>query len=156
MKKIVLSLACVVSLVSTPAMASPKPWIFSWWPGHFANLDFTKPYLQNGKDIHSRQWDRKKWNSDVWIQQKKSGEALIHGFYEAAILEDQVVWDDIPYLYVGENFYNLSGYDQERVVQSVDKVYQITNPATDDMFYLYDDVKGKVIGLYTRYGLQLQ
>ncbi len=155
MIKKILFIAGASLLISAPAFAKPKMWLYDWWPGQQSTLDFTQRYLDDGNDIHDRQWDSKKWNPDVWIQQEKGGVDLITGFYEAGILEDQRIYDEIPYLYVGPNFYHLSGYDQRRIAQSVDEVYNITNIETDDMFFLYDPHMRKVIGLYTKYGLQL-
>lgn len=160
MFKKVLFVAGAALLISSPALAKPKPWYFSWWLGQQEGIDFENRYknydLSLGSDAHDRQWDSKKWNPDVWIQQEKGGTELITGFYEAGILEDQTIEDDIPYLHVGPNFYNLSGYDQRRIVQSVDEVYDITNIETDDLFFLYDPYTRKVIGAYTKHGLQLR
>ncbi len=153
LKKALLTTVAVVC-ISSPALAASKPWVFSWWPGHFTNLDFTQRYLNNGVDAHENQWDHEKWNPDVWIQQKKDGANLMDGFYAAGIIVDQTFKNDIPYLHVGENFYKLGGYDQRRVIQSVDEIYSITNLESDDIFYIYDDRKHKIIGLYTKHGLQ--
>ncbi|MCB9973977.1 MAG: hypothetical protein H6854_05420 [Rhodospirillales bacterium] len=148
--------ACLTSVLPSPASADPKPWIFSWGFGHFETLDFSQPYLERSKDVHDRQWDREKWSPDVWIQQSESGLDLIDGFYRAGIIMDQTVKGGVPYLHVGPNFYKLGGYDKRRVMRSVDEVYKITSLETDDMFYLYDDCKDRIIGLYTRNGLQIQ
>ena len=153
LKKSLLAAVAVVC-ISSPALADSKPWVFSWWPWHHSHTDFTKPYLTNGVDEHERQWDSKKWNPDVWIQQEKGANNLIQGFYDAGIIEDQKFHDDIPYLYVGPNFYKLGGYDQRRVVQSIDEAYSITNLETDDLFYIYDDYENEIIGIYTKHGVQ--
>lgn len=156
MTKKFLTLMMATFFVTSPALANPKPWPLSWGWGHFANTDFSQPYMENAQDSHNRQWDHEKWSPDVWIQQSQGGDKLIEGFYRAGILVDQKVKNSIPYLYVGPNFYKLSGYDQRRVIQSVDDVYHITNVETDDLFYVYDDCKDRVIGIYTRNGLQFQ
>ena len=153
--KNLLLMATAAVMISAPAMAKPKPWIFSWCPGHFSELEHRKEIQPNTKDMHLRQWDSKKWNPDVWIQQAGDGETLMEGFYAAGILEDQTYKDEIPYLHVGENFHKLGGYDQRRVLQSVDEVYGITNIETDDLFYVYDDYNNRVIGMYTKHGLQV-
>ncbi len=154
MIKQTLMATIVVVMISSPAAAAPKPWIFSWWPGHFAEIERRKELQLNHKDLHARQWDSKKWNPDVWIQQEGDGLELINGFYEAGILKDQTYKNTVPYLHVGPNYYKLSGYDQRRILQSIDEVYGITNIETDDLFFIYDDNKRRIIGTYTKHGLQ--
>ena len=146
----------VMTLFSSNAQADDK-WFYSSWPiGHFKDLDFSKRYLEEAKIPHNRQWDGELWEPAVWIEQKRGGLRLINGFYKAGILEEQTVEDNIPYLHVGPQFYNLSGYDKRRVVETVDEVYEITSADADGMFYLFDNHQSRVVGIYTRHGLQIQ
>ena len=144
-----------VNLAPNPAHAEPKPWIWSWWPSHWENMDF-EPYLEPGKDPHNAQWDQKIWKPADWAVQKGSSQDVLKGLYTAEILNDQYVDDDIPVLEVGPNFYHLSGFDKRRVVAMVDDVYQITASKQDGMFMLYDWRTKKAVGIYTAHGLQIQ
>lgn len=156
MNKVLLSAVFAAGLMmALPAQAEPKPTIWGWWPSHWQNMDF-EPYLENGKDPHNTQWDRKIWKPADWVAQKGSTQDLLKGFYSAEILSDQYVDDDVPVLEVGPNFYHLSGFDKRRVARTVDEVYQITSSKPDGMFMLYDWRTKKAVGIYTAHGLQIQ
>lgn len=143
-------------LSGTPALAGPKPWYFGWWPSHWRDLNFSKPYTEDGKTPHNSQWDRQDWEPQDWIAQRKDAMTLIDGFYRAGILSGQYVKDDIPVLEVGPNFWRLGGQDRRRVAKTVDHVYQITAAKEFGLFHLVDGETGKVIGHYTKDGLQIQ
>lgn len=142
-------------LCAHPASAEPKPWIWSWWEGHWDHLDFI-PYLEDGKRPHNSQWNNSTWRPEHWEAQRKDAMEVIQGFYTADIVRDQYVDDDIPVLKVGPGFYMLGGEDKRRVVRMVDYVYGITTAHENGMFMLHDWRTDDAIGSYTRYGLQLQ
>lgn len=145
--------------ISAPAQAEDSAkWLFNtvWPPGHFTELDFERRMLNDAKIPHNRQWDADPWTPESWISQRDDAVKLVEGFYKAEILEDQVMHDGIPYLYVGPKFYHLSGEDKVRLAETVDKVYGITAAGENEVFVLYDDREDKSIGLYTVNGLQLQ
>ena len=48
-------------LFTGPALAQPKPWYFGWWPRHWEDLDFEKPYYERGRIHHDHQWDDQDW-----------------------------------------------------------------------------------------------
>ena len=146
---------CIIS--TSPAFADGGKWFYWTWPiGHFKNMEFDRRYLEDGKSPHNRQWDQKTWTPEIWRSQMQDDVALIEGFYKHGILKDQTVKKGVPYLHVDWQFNNLSGYDKRRIVQTVDRVYGITNIETDDVFYIYDASTRDVIGMYSKYGLQLQ
>ena len=145
----------LVSSMAANAYAEPKPWIWSWYPSHWTNLDF-EPYLENGKHPHNSQWDSVKWEPADWAQQRESGKHVIEGFYRADIIREQYVDDEIPVLVVGPSFYLLGGHDKRRVAEMVDSVYNITDTRKNGIFMLYDWETEKAIGSYTKYGLQIQ
>lgn len=137
------------------AQAEPKPWVWSWWEGHWQDQDF-QPHYENGKHPHNTQWDDKAWLPQDWSSQRQSSTDLVKGFYRAGILSKQYMSGDVPVLEVGPNFYHLSGLDKRRVVQTVDDVFGGTEK-DPYMFYLKDWKTGEVLGLYTKSsGLQLQ
>lgn len=142
--------------ISASARAEPKFFYWSWPIEHFQNLNYTERYLEGAKVPHNRQWDGQQWTPQIWIEQKKDAVRLIESFYQTEILLDQKIENKVPVLHIGHNFYQLSGYDQRRVVRSVDEVYEITAPESDRLFILHDPARNKDIGLYTRNGLQLQ
>jgi hypothetical protein len=153
-----LSLLSFIFLVfsTQQAFAEPKPWVFSWGPSHFKNHDF-EPYLDRAKFPHNSQWSDKDWKSEYWVQQRDNDEMkMLRSLYFADIFRDQYFDDEIPVLEVGPNFYNLSGYDKRRVTALVDDVYEVTASHEDGIFMIYDWHTRKTIGVYTKYGLQLQ
>jgi hypothetical protein len=145
----------IVAWSGLPARAEPKPWIWSWWPGHWDKLDF-EPYLEPSKPPHNSQWDKSVWRPEDWIAQRKDEMDLIRGFYSADIVRDQYIDDEMPVLEVGPAFYMLGGEDKRRVTQTIDHVYEITEKRVDGMYLLYDWRTKEAIGTYTQYGLQLQ
>lgn len=162
--------AVVLSLViglcaAPPAQAQgPKPWIFSWWPSHWADLNFEKPYLEQGKKPHNSQWNNIDWAPQDWLSQYENQLVLIDDFYRARIITDQYVKrgffglgrDIMPVLEVGPAFYRLGGQDKRRVADTFDTVYGITASKVFGMYVLEDSLTGRQIGTYTQYGLSLQ
>jgi hypothetical protein len=140
--------------VCTTAQAEPKPTYWNWWPSHWDNLDY-EPYLENAKHPHNSQWNRDKWLPRHWEEQRADGLSVIDGFYKADILRNQVEKNDLPILVVGPNFYHLGGQDKRRVTSMIDYVYKITEKE-NGMYTLEDWYTRQPIGVYTRYGLQMQ
>ena len=138
------------------AEQGPKPWIFSWWPSHFDKQDFNY-YVENARHTHNSQWNDSLWTPEMWLARYDgNGERLIHDWYHAGIITAQYDEDDVPVLEVGPGFYRLGGQDKRRVAATVDHIYGITAMAENSMMYLYDWNSGDQVGLYTRYGLQMQ
>lgn len=168
MKKLIgaafLSMLLVTCGAGAALAQGPKPWVFGWWPSHWGNLNFEKPYMEPGKAPHNSQWDAIDWAPQDWIEQHEHELALIKDFYRARIINDQYVekeWfglgdDIIPVLEVGPAFYRLGGQDKRRVTDTFDQVYGITGSKMFGMFVLVDYKTGKQIGTYTQYGLALQ
>lgn len=148
-----LALCATFLIMSQPAKAEPKPWIWSWWPGHWDNLDFN-PYLEDPPHTHNSQWEAANWTPEYWAN-KNGGDAMkmIAKLYKADVLRDQYIEDDIPVLVVGPVFYDLGGYDKKRVTEMVDYAYKVITPATPDaIFFIVDEETGDQIGTYTKYG----
>jgi hypothetical protein len=140
---------------SSMVYAEPKPWIWSWWPGHWENLDF-EPYLEPAKHPHNSQWDESDWQPEHWISQRKDAIDTLQGFYFADVLRGQYYDDDLPVLEVGPAFYRLGGHDKRRVTALVDSIYEVTTSRPNGMFMLYDWKSKKPVGAYTQHGLQIQ
>ena len=142
--------------IAGPAKADPKPWVFGWWPEHFQNQDF-RPYLEGPKIPHNSQWDRDTWAPEDWITHGGGERAVMDDLMRSNIITGQDVDDEgVPILKVGRGFINLSGQEKRRVVRFVDHVFGMTKKTNNGMFYLYyTDIK-KVVGVYTRHGLQIQ
>ena len=149
-------------MVSGNAQAKPKLWIFGWGNHHWKNQDY-KSYLMPPAQPHNRQWDTRledrgnytfeKWSPEQWLG-TDNGAQVIDGFFEADILRDQKIINDIPVLIVGSNFYRLSGFDKRRVTDVINQAYQITNSEAG-YFELRDEEVKEIIGYYDRYGLRL-
>ena len=157
-KSLFLASFIAVAALSAPMMAKAdsKYWIGGWSEKHWENLDFNKPYYEPAKAPHNSQWDYDDWKSGDWFAQKDTQAQLINGFYNADILRDQYMDDDMPVLEVGPNFFNLGGQDKRRVTQIVDEAFGITGSDIFGSFMIYDWESKKPIGIYTQQGLQLQ
>tara|TARA_B100002019_G_C21009664_1_gene469380 strand:+ start:84 stop:551 length:468 start_codon:yes stop_codon:yes gene_type:complete len=154
MKKLLAALVCSSCLFMADSASADEKWTYWTWPiGHFTQMEFDRRYYEDGKIPHNRQWDKEQWTPSAWLSQDIE---LIKEFYRHHVLKDQKVKGGVPYLYVGWQFHNLSGYDKRRVVQTIDHVYGITSIEDDAVFYLYDPRENDVIGMYSKYGLQLQ
>lgn len=159
-----LSIIVVACGAGTAAAEGPKPWIFSWWPGHWSSLNLEKPYFEPGKEPHNTQWDSIDWAPDDWIMQHETELQLIRSFYRAEVISDQYVdreWfglgrEIMPVLEVGPAFYRLGGQDKRRVADTFDQVYDITGNKLFGMYVLVDARTGRRVGTYTQYGLSLQ
>jgi hypothetical protein len=154
-KLVIVALLMGLCLPVRPALADPKPWIWSWGFGHFDNLDFI-PYLEDGTHPQHSQWERSNWKPEDWIAQRPDAKTLMDGFYKADIVREQFVHRDTPVLVVGPSFYMLGGEDQIRVARTVDHIWRVTASRPNGMFMLHDWKTGKTIGSYTKNGLQLQ
>lgn len=159
-----LTAVMVLGVAGHAAAQGPKPWVFSWWPSHWDNLNFEKPYLEPGKHPHNSQWNHIDWAPQDWLAQYQHELSLISDFYRANIISDQYVkrkwWGlgapIIPVLEVGPAFYRLGGQDKRRVVETFDTVYGITGSKMFGMFVLEDSLTGRQIGTYSQYGLSIQ
>ena len=150
------ALVLSLSFPAAPAHAEAKPWIWSWWPNHWKNQDF-QYHLENGKHPHNSQWNKSLWTPEHWTARHDgNGERLIHDWYHAGIITGQYDEHDVPVVEVGPGFYRLGGEDKRRVAATIDHVYGITAMSDNSLFMLYDWNSKKPIGLYTRYGLQMQ
>ena len=137
------------------ASAEPKPWVWSWWPSHWTNLDF-QPYFGDQTLSQRSIRDDDTWTPEAWIKDAGDAKRIMRDFYAYQIVSDQYIGDeDIPVLEVGAQYKLLSPKDQLRVVRFVDHVFKITEGEENGMFYVflegYDD---DPIGLYNKYGLQ--
>ena len=151
-KRIFVAITCIFILfTSATAQAEPKPWIFSWWPGHWDDLDF-HPYLEGAPHAHTSQWDDDGWTPKDWVQRTGGDElSTVRRFYKVGILQDQYVDDGIPVLVVGQPFFQLGGQDKQRVMDLIDHVYGITSTANGNGIFKICD-GDEEIGIYTKYG----
>jgi len=154
----ILALMTIVSFQSgaAQAQAGPKPWIFSWAPSHWENLDFV-PYLETPRHPHGSQWQGSLWQPEHWLAQRDGeGLHLIRDFYHARIITGQYDHKTVPVLEVGPGFYKLGGQDRRRVAETVDMIYAITTQTENGIFMLNDWHTKKTVGIYSRHGLQMQ
>lgn len=153
----VFAVCFILSLPTSAFAADGKPWYWSWWPSHWADLDFEKPYLDGPKIPHNSQWNKRDWTPSDWTEQRVGGaDELIADFYTAGILSDQYQDDEVPVLEVGPTFFRLSGQEQRRVLAVVDDRFQITSAQENGMFYIYHYDTRKPVGIYTAQGVQFQ
>lgn len=165
----ILALLCSIFILfsASAAQATPKPWIWSWWPSHWHNQDF-KPYLEDTKQPHNIQWQRglyvdQDWHPQNWIEAKGSIRNVMDGFYKNNIIKSQDVDGDMPVLIVGDGFMRLSGQEKRRVADFIDYVFQVTTTAPAGMYTIYYDRtdkwifgRGNPVAMYTERGLLLQ
>lgn len=150
-----LVLATLAVALPQASHATPKPWVWGWWPSHWQNLDF-KPYIGDSKLTQRGLWDRDNWTPEAWIKDAGDAKRIMRDLYAVDIVSDQFTNDDnIPVLVVGQNFLRLSGLDQRRVLQFVDHVFEITKTDPQGMFFIYyrenDDAP---IGVFDKNGFQ--
>lgn len=157
MTKMTLALAALILLATTSlAQAEPKFMGIWWWPSHWKNQDFV-PHYANGTDPHNSQWSGEKWTPADWIKTVGGdGTKLVEGWMNAGIIKGS--YKDsagVPYLEVGPNFYHLSGLDKRKVTETLDAIYQVT-ANKPNMYFIKDPATRKVIGTYTKEGLNLE
>lgn len=160
-KKFLIFPVLAAMAIAQPAQAGTKFLGLMWWPSHWYNQDF-QPYYEDSIGPHNSQWDStylndKNWTPQEWVAADGgNGFELIRKWYVADIIRDQyVTGGGKPYIVVGPNFYHLGGADKERVMQTVDAVYKVTD-YSPGMFYLEDFRTDKVVGIYSKSGLDLQ
>ncbi len=134
-----------------------QPWPFGWWPGHWEWTSYKKfnGYINTAKDTQNQQWGAEDWFVQDWLSQNADQFKLIDGFYKSDVLRKQTDDDGVPVLIVGTNFYHLGGFDQRRVLTTLDAVYGITE-GEHPVIILRDWHTDKEIGLFTKDGLQLE
>lgn len=157
MKKI----ACVLTTLllatfATTANAAPKFLGLWWWPSHWTNQDFV-PHYDNGTDPHNSQWAGTNWTPADWIKAEGGdGTGLVQKWIKADIIvgsyKDR---SGVPYLEIGPNFYHLSGLDKRKVTETLDAIYQVT-AHTPGMYFIKDAATQKVIGTFSKEGLNLE
>ncbi len=135
--------------------ASEKPWAWGWWPAHWQGLDF-KPYLGNQKIGQGSLWDDDAWTPEAWIKDAGDEKRIMRDFYATGIVVKQYKnGDNIPVLELGNQFIQLSGLDQRRILQFVDHVFNITKAEENGMFFVvYSEADDSPMGIYNKYGFQ--
>lgn len=157
MKHLALILTTFILATSaTAAEASPKFMGIWWWPSHWTDQDFV-PHYDNGTDPHNSQWMGQAWTPADWIKSSGGdGTKLVQGWINNGILvgsyKDK---QGVPYLEVGPYFYHLSGLDKRKVTETLDAIYQVT-AQKPNMFFVKDAATQKVIGTFTKEGLNLE
>ncbi len=115
------------------------------------------PHYDNGTDPHNSQWMGQTWTPADWIKSSGGdGTKLVQGWINNGILvgsyKDK---QGVPYLEVGPYFYHLSGLDKRKVTETLDAIYQVT-AQKPNMFFVKDAATQKVIGTFTKEGLNLE
>lgn len=156
MKKLFLLASFLAFSFSGSAQADPKFMGVVWWHDHWVNQDFV-PYYDNGTEPQNSQWSNSNWTPANWIQATGGGDGtqLVQRWQTAGIIQRSYVDGDVHYLDVGPNFYRLSGYDKRRVTETLDAIYQVT-ASKGGVYFLKDGTTDKVIGAYTKQGLNLE
>lgn len=153
-----LGFLTVFAAAATDAEARSRSHPFSWTdpPSVWDETKKFQPYLENAKHPHPSQWADQDWYAEDWISQRRSGLALVQGFYDSGIIRDQDTDGGMPVLVVGPNFYHLSGLDKRRVVHTVDVVYGVTRQNRQAAILLKDWYTKRTIGVFNDQGLALQ
>lgn len=157
MKKLAFLLSfTVLATAASAAYAGPKFMGIWWWPSHWENQDFV-PHYDNGTEPHNSQWSDEKWTPADWIKTEGGdGTKLVQKWINIGILVGSYKdMNGVPYLEVGPNFYHLSGLDKRKVTETLDAVYQVT-AQKPGMFFIKDASTRKIIGTYSKQGLNLE
>lgn len=127
----------------------------NWLATPISKGDFT-PYIGRQKLGQRSHKDDDIWTPQDWIENEGDETAIIRDFYEADIIVKQFVnSQNVPVLRVGESFVKLSNFDQKRVLDFVDFVFQITTAEENGMFYVqYERDDKEPLGLYNKHGFQ--
>ena len=157
--KHILSLFLTLAVIMTafsPVRAEPKFMGIWWWSDHWKNQDF-KPYYDNGTDPHSGQWTDSQWTPADWIKAVGgNGTKLVDQWMATKILAGSYKdRNGVSTLEIGPNFYHLSGYDKRRVTETLDTIYQVT-AQKPGMYFIKDPATKKIIGTFSREGLNLE
>lgn len=152
--RLLLLLAVVFAGFTAPAVAkkATKPlWRFT--PGE--KSDFT-PYIGRQKLGQRSHKDDDTWTPQDWVKNEGDEKAIIRDFYEGGILVKQFIGrKNIPVLRVGEPFVRLSNFDQKRILDFIDYVFEITTTTEDGMYFVYYEADDKEpLGLYNKHGFQ--
>lgn len=132
------------------------------WFSRDRDEDF-KPYLLDGKQVQNAQWRTENWTAEDWGPTPQACAEQVHAFFRAGVLVDYIkgsTWrrGSTPTLIVGPGFYHLSGFDQRRVLDVFNRLYNVTDAAKEKrstVLSLKDWHTGRIIGIYTQAGLQL-
>ena len=128
---------------------------YIWGP---PRSEYVRPYLEEAKLPHNSRWADDEWSPQDWID-SRGGNAVnvVNGFYEAGIISDQYMDDDIPVLEVGQGFLELGAQDKRRVVAFIDEVFGVTKHGNPPVIMIYfHDRKETPVGVFNAQGLQLQ
>lgn len=128
---------------------------YPWSSNDWAAQDF-KPYFGDEQIRQRSLWDDDHWTPEAWIVDAGDEKRVMRSLYGAGIITKQYKdSDNIPVLEVGENYVLLSRFDQIRVLEFVDYVFQITTSEENGMFFIaYKPQKGEQLGIYTKHGYQ--
>lgn len=157
MKKLAFALtALTLATAATSAHADPKFMGIWWGPSHWQNQDYI-PHYDNGTDPHNSQWAGTNWTPADWIQSSGGdGTKLVQQWINAGIVSGSYKDNSgVPYLEIGPNFYHLSGLDKRKVTETLDAIYQVT-AQKPHMYFIKDAETQKVIGTFTKEGLNLE
>jgi len=137
----------------TEANADPKG-LLSYF--YMPKIDFGVRHLEAAKAPHDYQQFQDDWSPDHWLAQR-SPDRLMHGFYQADILVDTYRSDGMPALEVGPGFMGLSRDTKVRVIRTVDAIEGLTMGQSGQLIKIYHtEDNDNAIGVYTKYGLQMQ
>jgi hypothetical protein len=149
-----LFLIFAVFLLAGPRGAQAKS--FLDWVFTPAVPDFGRVYHEDGKIPHLSVREKNPQLIQDWITVRGGKEALLRDLYADDVIRDQYESDGVQVLEVGKNFMRLSGQDRQHIAEFIDYAYGITSSSPDGMFMLEHWRSGEPIGIYTKYGLQLQ
>lgn len=133
--------------VSTPSMAHEKSlWDFDIFTQKHKYLsDHTQPKFRHLKNQHANQWQ----STDT-----KNANHLIRNFMDLGLIHKITSNDELGYVHVSKDFMALSSRDQKRIA---DNLYRFFAEKKGESFgaYFIKNHRGKMVGTYTKYGLDI-
>lgn len=127
---------------------------FFWGP---PSHNDAKPYLNEAKIPHNHKAGVDMWAPEMWAA-ARNGKPMdvVSGFYEADIVTDQYLDNNVPVLEVGQEFLNLSDTDKKRVIAYMDDVFGVTEYSPSKTMLIYFYRGNRSLGIVTPDGIQLQ
>jgi len=112
------------------------------------------PYVGQQKLKQRSTKDMDSWSPADWIDNPGDEKIILRDFYAMGIIKEQYMdHDNIPVLRVGGAFERLATFDQKRVLEFVDYVFNITESEKNGMFYVvYERDESEPLGIYNKSG----
>ena len=148
---LLLFVVATVGFLGASYAGNATHWDFIYHDGYKHDFD---PYVGQQKLKQRSTKDMDSWKPADWIDNPGDEKIILRDFYAMGIIKEQYMdHDNIPVLLVGEAFANLATFDQKRVLEFVDYVFNITELEENGMFYVvYERDTSEPLGIFNKSG----